>query len=431
MANIEACLLVVFVILHTFHCLYAIESPRIKRSGADTTTHRPEDTTENDCPPPPTNDGSNAHRRKRSERYLSNTTEENETEEDTSHLSNEFKKCVHVTLGPHCYEKRPDGSVYVPGYKREFPRSDNLIRDGYLYICPNFFPKLPDNLAIISVVGSSVSTICLVLHIIAYIAIPTPKNLPSRCLLSLCVALLLAYVFTFSQEAAIDDVSCRVVGMSMVYFFLASFFWMNVFSYEVWRSIRLATTKLRMTKDRPMMVRFACYSAYAWGSPLLFSLLSIIVHHLTSNEKYRLLFNKNICWFEHKEAMVLYFVGPLFTLLGINVLLTASSFWMISNASMRSDCGKESFDLRARLCLSLRLGSSMGLTWIFGVLAVVTLQVWLWYFFAFGSALQGVFIFLSFTVSESSRKDWKKAWRRVRCAGTPLQSLSSNPPSSV
>lgn len=420
-----------------------VERLKTKRSKADTSTNEPYDTSEGTiedmCGPPPS-DSPSVRRRKRSEqqRLFNASAAENQTSEmtpkavvDYSYLSAEFTSCTHLPLERECFEERQDGTVYVPVYNRVFPKSDYLIRDDTLFICPDFFPNTPDHISIISIVGSSVSIACLVLHIIVYVSIRTTKNLPSRCLLSLCISLLLAYVLTFVQQAANDDESCRVVGMFMVYFFLAAFFWMNVFSYDVWRSIRLATTKLRMTNDRPMMVRFARYSVYAWGSPLLFSLLSIIIHNSTENIKFKLVFDINFCWFAYKQALALYFVGPLFTLLGINILLTLSSFYMISTASMKDNSGKESFDLRARLCLSLRLGSSMGLTWVFGVLAVATLQEWLWCLFAICSALQGVFIFLSFTVSERSRKEWKKVLRSRKSSANPTQTTSSNPVTSV
>lgn len=358
---------------------------------------------------------------------------------DLSILSPEFLNCTHIYLEPECYKKLDNGSVYAPPpYDMVFDRSNYLINDEFLFICSDIFDKqykktklehkFSNHLENVSFVCSCISTTCIALHIVMFIIVKQLRNLPGYCLLSLCFALIGAYICAFVQNETAYLVDCKILGMFLLYYFLASFFWMNVMAYDVWKSIRMATAKLRLTTNRPFIVQYARYSLFAWGTPLMIIILSIIIHNTApEHSKYRLTFNENTCWFKYKRALSLYFVGPMFTLLLVNILFFVSSFYMISNASMsksHSKNNKGSSDLWSRLFLSLRLGSVMGFMWIFAFIATVTKQKWIWYLYSLCSALQGVFIFSSFTVSERTRKAFMKVILKRKFSISPTQTTS-------
>lgn len=371
---------------------------------------------------------------------LENTTETPpDTPIDLSILSTEFLNCTHIYLEPECYKKLDNGSVYVPPpYNMVFDISNYLINEELLFICSDIFDdhfeltklehKFSNHFERVSFICSCISTICIALHIIMFVIVKQLRNLPGYCLLSLCFALIGAYICVFVQNKTANLVDCKILGMFMLYYFLASFFWMNVMAYDVWKSIRMATAKLRLTTNRPFIVQYTRYSLFAWGTPLTIIILSIIIHNTApEHSRYRLTFNENTCWFKYKSALSLYFVGPLFTLLLLNILFFVSSFYMISNASMskaHSKNNKGSSDLWSRLFLSLRLGSVMGFMWVFGFIATVTKQQWIWYLYSVCSALQGVFIFSSFTVSERTRKAFMKVILKRKFSISPTQTTS-------
>ncbi|KFM76506.1 putative G-protein coupled receptor Mth-like 6, partial [Stegodyphus mimosarum] len=222
--------------------------------------------------------------------WITTTTTSPDTDIDLSRFSEEFLNCSHMMVDQECYEILANGSVYVPVYLTIFNETDYVIgKTGILFICPDFFPTVVKNtkfsigLGLITVIGLGISTVFIILHIIMFMCLKKLRNLPGYCLLSLCIALLMAYTGSFLQYGLAGRTECSWVGMIMFYFYLASFFWMNIISYNVWRSMRMVTSKLQLTTDNPMGLRFALYSIFSWGSPLLILLIAFIVDRTTEN----------------------------------------------------------------------------------------------------------------------------------------------------
>ncbi|KAF8777014.1 probable G-protein coupled receptor Mth-like 3 [Argiope bruennichi] len=345
-----------------------------------------------------------------------------------------FVECLKTVVEFGCYEILPNKSVHVPIYnKRQFRPTQYFIDPNTkeLFICPDFFDesKFPETLAIVSLVGTAISAFCIVLHVTMFMVFKKLRNLPGYCLVSLCVALLVAYLCTFIPYFRKEVSDCTATGVIKAFAFLGSFFWMNVMSYDIWRSLRMATAKLRLTGDRPMLTRFAIYSAYAWGVPLFIIVVGLIVDASPgSDEKYRLIMQHDSCWFRYKQALLVYFAIPLFVLLFFNVALFISSFCMINSATMKKSENKA--DLWSRFLVSFRLAVVMGLMWIFGVLATSSEAMWLWYLYVLCNVLQGVFIFFSFTFTEKTRKECRKAIAKKKSSTMPTQ-VSSQQSSSV
>ncbi|KFM76504.1 G-protein coupled receptor Mth2, partial [Stegodyphus mimosarum] len=369
------------------------------------------------------------HKRSASIRnFITTTTASSVSEIDLSRFSEEFLNCTHSMVEPECYEILANGSVYVPLYFRIFNTTDYVIgEDRILFICPNFFPtivvkpKFTSGLELVTVIGLAISAVFIVLHIIMFIFLKKLRNLPGYCLLSLCVALLMAYTGSFLQYSLGGRIECTWIGMIMFYFYLASFFWMNVMSYDVWRSLRMATSKLRLMTDKPKVVRFALYSTFSWGTPLLILFIAFIVDRTTERPEYKLIFTEE-CWFRYKHALSVYFALPFLILLFLNIMFYISSFCMISSSSMKTAENKS--DLWFHFLVSMRLAVAMGLMWIFAVIAVATEATFLWYFYAICGSLQGVFIFFSFTFTEKTRKECKKTIQKKKSSVSRTQTSS-------
>jgi hypothetical protein len=50
------------------------------------------------------------------------------------------------------------------------------------------------------------------------------------------------------------------------YFFMASFTWMLTMAFDVWRTLRLATSELRVSAGKQWR-KFAIYSVWSWLAP--------------------------------------------------------------------------------------------------------------------------------------------------------------------
>jgi hypothetical protein len=98
----------------------------------------------------------------------------------------------------------------------------------------------------ITIVGLCLSVGCLGLHLAIFLATPLLRNLPAMNLASLCVALMLLYC-SFLVRMAVDDQQCLVLALTIYYSMLATFCWMLIISFDVWKAIRRSTKRLQFS----------------------------------------------------------------------------------------------------------------------------------------------------------------------------------------
>ena len=94
-----------------------------------------------------------------------------------------------------------------------------------------------------------VSLVCLLIHLLVTILAPELHNLSGKNLASLSLALIGFYI-TFMLNMfilKISEISCLILGLAMYYFILASVSWMFIIGFDVARTVKLATTQLRLT----------------------------------------------------------------------------------------------------------------------------------------------------------------------------------------
>lgn len=351
--------------------------------------------------------------------------------------SKAFLSCDHVGINEtDRFEFLPDGSVRFPEINHTLDRLNHVYNGDIhtLYVCEKVLDlfgreppksKFPSALSTVTVVGTALSTVCILLHIGMFLAFKKLRNLPGYTLCSLCVALLATYVCVFITDNLGTDDDCTALGLVKAYSLMAAFLWMNVMSYDIWRSLRMATNKLRLTAERSLRRRLAMYSAYAWGVPLGVFGVAYAVHS-TQREGglYRLDIKPNTCWFRHKPALLVYFAAPIFATIAANTLLFCSSHVMIRTATA-GGVG-EVKEQRSRLLVSVRLAIAMGLVWAFAVIAAYTGQLWLNYLSVVFTVLQGVFIFFSFSFTDTMKKEVKRAVQRRKDSSFPTQITSSH-----
>jgi hypothetical protein len=65
-----------------------------------------------------------------------------------------------------------------------------------------------------------------------------------------------------------------VIAVATQYFFLASFSWMLTMAFDVWRTLRLATSELRVSAGKQWR-KFALYSSWTWMAPFIFVVAAV------------------------------------------------------------------------------------------------------------------------------------------------------------
>ena len=129
------------------------------------------------------------------------------------------------------------------------------------------------------------------LHNSATSQAPELQNLSGKNLFSLCLALLggytcfMANMFRSGEEGDSDSspsisappsFGCVVLAVTMYYFFLASFFWMMSIAVDVCRTLRQASTQLRLTAGAQWK-KFCLYSLVSWVVPLALAVVAVAI----------------------------------------------------------------------------------------------------------------------------------------------------------
>lgn len=344
--------------------------------------------------------------------------------------------CEKFLLPSEEYEMSPNGTVVVEKYRRTYQAHEYELRDGGILVCiiQQETGKFSLLMGYVSLACLGLSCLCLVLHLLAFLVVPELRNLSGKNLASLCLALLAAYtIFILSVFAEPGKSECFILAAAMYYFFLASFCWMNIMALDIWRTLRMATSELRVSAGS-QWVKFISYSVYSWLLPAA-GLVAIVVLDLTRPAgmapQYYPTLGQRWCWFGQRKALLVFFASPLTAIMVVNIVLFIMSARIIAETTQSTAKMTSCSPHQDQFKLYMRLALLMGLTWITGIVAAYLQLEPIWYVFVLLNTLQGLFIFLAFTCT---RKVWHVAgsgcWRRLLLARHSAPWVARSPSSS-
>jgi len=322
----------------------------------------------------------------------------------------EFTDCPKFELQIGEYKMMDDGeerhSVYVEKYDRVLEEGEFSMNGDNLVLCVTAsdankqIAKFGPQMGYVTFVCLGISIICLSLHIFASFVTSELQNLSGKNLLSLCFALLGGYISFIAGMFNKGPLSCKVLAVAMYFFYMSSFFWMMIIAFDVCKTLKMATTQLRLTTGSQWR-KFSLYSTVAWGLPVAFVTVVTILDHVEAMpEAFKPGFGvTELCWFSNKMALLVYFAVPFAGVMGLNIFLFVFSACMVYDStkatSKMTTCGP-----RNNFHLYLRLAVIMGLTWITGLAAGFVDLEPVWYVFVGLNTLQGLFIFVAFTCNK-------------------------------
>lgn len=172
---------------------------------------------------------------------------------------------------------------------------------------------------------------------------------------------------------------------------------MNTLAFDVWRTLKMATTKLCMSSQNAKRRQFIYYSIYSWGTPFLIVAISVAFDYIPTSPKWiRPEFGKgDVCWITNNDAKKAFFMAPAFALFVANAVFFIMSAVIIKTNTMKCD-GDEH---RNNFVLYVRLGGMIGVTWLIGIVGMLVENPILWLVNDIINSLQGLFIFVLFTCS--------------------------------
>ncbi|XP_055683534.1 G-protein coupled receptor Mth-like [Lutzomyia longipalpis] len=258
-------------------------------------------------------------------------------------------------------------------------------------------------------IGLSISCLFLAATLLVYACLPKLMNLHGKTLVSHVLSLLIAYAGLSYIQFGTDfqPKFCHTVAMFIYFSFLAAFSWLNVMCFDIWWTFGTVRNSRGMRKTRDGW-RFACYSFYAWGIPLLLTLFTYAVDSFEwFPEEYRPNMGVRSCWFSQSNGMGhrLFFLLPV----GIQIVANVVLFILTTihcnkvkseiHRMQKNDTEKKKrfFADKARLVMNVKLFIVMGVSWFMELLATIFREpIEMWYVSDAFNVLQGVCVFFIF-----------------------------------
>ncbi|XP_071403250.1 adhesion G protein-coupled receptor L3-like [Centroberyx affinis] len=265
-------------------------------------------------------------------------------------------------------------------------------------------------LTYITYIGCGISAIFLAVTLLTYLAFgKLRKDIPSKILIQLCLALLLLnLVFLVDSWLALYPEAvglCISTAWFLHYFLLASFTWMGLEAIHMY----LALVKVFNSYVSRYMLKF---SLVGWGIPLLVVIIVIAVdkdnYGLVTYGKFTDGSTDDFCWLKNDiafyVAVVAYFcVIFLFNLIMFVVVMVQLCRIKRQNPHNVQHRGTLQ-DMRSMAGITILLG----LTWGFAFFAWGPVNLAFMYLFAIFNSLQGFFIFVFHcAVKENVRRQWR------------------------
>nr|XP_046206495.1 adhesion G-protein coupled receptor D1-like isoform X3 [Oncorhynchus gorbuscha] len=239
-------------------------------------------------------------------------------------------------------------------------------------------------LSTISYIGCSISIFCLTITLVTFAilsSVSTIRNQRYHIHANLSFAILVAQIlllisFCFDP----GTLPCKVMAVLLHFFFLSAFAWMLV------EGLHLYSMVIKVFGSEGS--KHFYYYGIGWGSPLVICVVSMT----SALDSYGEVGN---CWLSLKNGAIWAFVAPALFVIVVNIVILISVTRIISrisseNYKVHGDANAVKLTAKAVAVLL----PILGISWIFGVLAINDHALMFQYMFAVFNSLQGFFIFL-------------------------------------
>ncbi|XP_061181185.1 adhesion G-protein coupled receptor D1-like [Saccostrea echinata] len=247
-----------------------------------------------------------------------------------------------------------------------------------------------ESLMTLSLVGVILSiaftVLTLILFILTWKQIRSDQNI---ILLNLCGSLVLSYtVFIAAVEKTDNWALCIFITAVIHYLFLVTFFCMLAMGIYYFMSITVTFYAMYVANNFKSKSRVHFFLLGSWGFPLG---ITVITLGAFWGKNYHI---RNYCWLSMESGSLYMFIVPVCVIAVINVIIMASLIRVLYSSSAMTKSS-----LQRKAASGLRsLGTLvpvLGVTWIFGVLAVNESAEIFQYIFIITNSIQGFCIFIS------------------------------------
>ncbi|XP_037779952.1 probable G-protein coupled receptor Mth-like 3 [Penaeus monodon] len=349
----------------------------------------------------------------------------------------------------------PNGNLYEPRYAVEFVPGRYCLEHfvdfsaDVAFVCREPLSKAIIIKNHLQAAGLVVSCVFLSVTIVCHLAIKQLRDIQGLCLLCHMVSLLIANTVLFTGyqfSKVISKSHCVFNGFLLQYSFLATFFWLNVMCFDVWRVIK-ATVKLVplrgiLANDAK---KFRLYCAYAWGVPLVVTLATLLLHFLPDEKVadgvLRPGFGRESCWFSGDYEHLSYFYGLVGLLFLLNMIFLGHTLAMLFQAggAFTRCCFRNTSSLTAfnrnhldAFWQRFSLFCLMAICWVTEILSWKIYPLEIWIPTDIINSLQGFIVFVIFMRSRKKREIVSHTWKdTVSTVSQAARKLSRTDETSV
>ncbi|KAG5341359.1 MTH2 protein, partial [Acromyrmex heyeri] len=283
----------------------------------------------------------------------------------------------------------------------------------------------------------------LLLTFIVYSILPELRNIQGYSLRAHVGSLFITYAIIYpgQQDSGLAEMKyCVALAYIFNFFFLSSFFWLNVTCFDIWWTVRELRSH-RRGGNHYEKKKFIIYSSYAWGVTIILNVFCAIMDNIPNLPQN--LVRPEICeknfWYGENKAKTLYFYVPMSITIISNVFfficttLTILHQKIHTASELRDSESKRHDENKQRFSMYLKLFIVMGITWVLEILSWVIgtniLPEYIWYLTDMINALQGLIIFVVFVCRRKIKEMLLKQFRGKTCGPFKIpisDSIASN-----
>ncbi|XP_028842249.1 CD97 antigen [Denticeps clupeoides] len=258
-------------------------------------------------------------------------------------------------------------------------------------------------LQMITLVGLSLSLICLLICIITFSYCRSIQGTRNTIHLHVCISLFIANLTFLAGISRVENkVGCSVVAGLLHFFYLAAFCWMCLEGVQLFRMVILVFN----TTLRPIYLWAAGY-----GIPVVIVVLSVIINPNGYG-------TRRHCWLDLQSGFIWSFYGPVCVVILANVFFFLITVYKLAEkfSSLNPDLNSlnkiKTFTVTAVAQLAV-----LGTMWIFGCFQFNKETIVVSYIYTFLNCLQGVLIFIMHCLLSKQVRD--EYSRILSCIFTP------------
>lgn len=273
------------------------------------------------------------------------------------------------------------------------------------------------SLSIITYVGCGLSVLGCLLTILTYAFLPSLRSQRILIHMNLVIAILLAQVLFLVAVFAVSPQTSRVAcyGIAVGLFFLL----LCVFSWMLAEGLHIYFMVVRVFDSGRTRKLF--YLLIGWGFPFIVTVVVVSFFQ-------RGLLSRDLCWLSIETGAIWSFVGPLIFVMLFNLVIVT----MVMSVTSKMLNEERPSNVRSLTKAFVTLLPILGLTWVFGLLAVNNNSIVFEYLFAIFNSSQGFLIFLFYCLKNSEvRKEFKRKLHNLRAQRHPSSPNPSNIPRST